>query len=56
MPIIDYADGNTQEYRAVMLDDIRRKIAADPNFTVVDIGGRHNPWADDVVDVYVDVF
>ena len=56
MPIVDYADGNTQEYRAVMLDDIRRKKAADPNFIVVDIGGRLNPWADDMVDVYVDVF
>ncbi|MCY4475271.1 MAG: hypothetical protein OXC83_07525 [Chloroflexi bacterium] len=56
MPIIDYADGNTQEYRAAMLNDIRRQKAADPDFTVVDIGGRHNPWADDVVDIYVDFF
>ena len=56
MPIVDYAAGNTQEYRAVMLEQIRRRKAANPNYTVVDIGGRHNPWADDVVDVYVDVF
>ena len=39
-----------------MLEQIRQRKAANPNYTVVDIGGRHNPWADDVVDVYVDVF
>ena len=56
MPIVDYAAGDTQEYRAKLLEQIRRRKAANPNYTVVDIGGRHNPWADDVVDVYVDVF
>ncbi len=26
------------------------------DYRVIDIGGRHNPWADEVTDAYVDVF
>ena len=39
-----------------MLDEVRRNKAADPNYTVIDIGGRFNPWADELVDVYVDIY
>ena len=55
MPIINYSDGNKEDYRNAMINRLRTRKAKDANFTVIDIGGRHNPWADDVVDVYVDV-
>ncbi len=56
MPIIDFSDGDKDAYRATMLDTVRRSKAQDSGFSVVDIGGRHNPWADDLVDAYVDFF
>jgi hypothetical protein len=56
MPIIEYSDGDKETFRARVLDGIRRKKAENPDYTVIDIGGRHNPWADEVVDAYVDVF
>ncbi len=56
MPIVDYSDGDKQVYRAAMVDQIRQSKTADPSYTVVDIGGRHNPWADEIVDVYVDMY
>ena len=54
MPIIDYSGGNKEEYRGKMLDMLRRRKAESPDYSVIDVGGRHNPWADDVVDAYVD--
>ena len=56
MPIVDYSDGDRDSYRAQMIDRVRQSKAADPNYTVVDIGGRHNPWADEIVDAYVDIY
>lgn len=56
MPITNYTDGDKDTFRAQMLDGVRRNKAANPDYTVVDIGGRHNPWADELVDAYVDVF
>ncbi len=56
MPITKYSDGDKETFRALMLDGVRRNKAANPDYRVVDIGGRFNPWADELVDVYVDVF
>ena len=54
MPIIDFSGGSKDEYRNKMLDMLRRRKAASSEYSVIDVGGRHNPWADDVVDAYVD--
>ena len=56
MPIVDYSNGAKDVYRAAMIDRVRRKKERNPDYTVVDIGGRHNPWADEVVDAYVDIY
>lgn len=54
MPITDYSGGDKESYRAKMLNMLRQRKAADAGYSVIDVGGRHNPWADDVVDAYVD--
>lgn len=54
MPIVDYSGGDKETYRAAMLEMLRGRKRNNPDFKVVDVGGRHNPWADDVVDAYVD--
>ena len=56
MPIIEYTDGDKDQFRGKMLAELSRRKAQNPDYTVVDIGGRHNPWADHLVDIYVDVF
>ncbi len=56
MPIVNYSDGDKESFRAEMLDGVRRNKATNPNYSVMDIGGRFNPWADELVDAYVDVF
>ena len=56
MPITTYSDGDKETFRAQMLEGVRRNKATNPDYTVVDIGGRFNPWADELVDAYVDVF
>ncbi len=54
--IVDFSDGSNEEYRKRLLDRLRKRRDEDPGYRVVDIGGGHNPWADEVVDAYVDVF
>ena len=54
MPIVDFSGGDKEAYRGQMLDMLRQRKSADAGYSVIDVGGRHNPWADDVVDAYVD--
>ena len=54
MPIVEYNGGGKDAYRAKMLNMLRAKRAQNSTYSVIDVGGRHNPWADDVVDAYVD--
>ena len=42
--------------RRELVSELRRRKAANRSFRVIDIGGRNNPWADEVTDAYVDVF
>ena len=56
MPLVRYSDGDKQTFRAEMLAEVSQNKIENRHYKVIDIGGRHNPWADDVVDAYVDVF
>lgn len=56
MPIVSAAIGDREKIRSELIADLARKKAENPGFRVIDIGGRHNPWADQVTDAYVDVF
>lgn len=56
MRIIHATAGDKEENRARLIEDLRRARRADPGYRVIDIGGRHNPWADEVVDAYADIF
>jgi hypothetical protein len=47
---------NRADVRSALVDELKARKRADPNYRVIDIGGRHNPWADEVTDAYVDVF
>ena len=39
-----------------VIDHIKTLKKNNPHFKVIDLGGASNPWADEVVDVYVDLF
>lgn len=54
MPIVEYDDGEKALYRARLLQALQQRRAANPDYSVIDIGGRLHPWADEVVDAYVD--
>lgn len=56
MAITSAAIANRDEVRSGLVEELRARKRADPKYRVIDIGGRHNPWADEVVDAYVDVF
>lgn len=56
MPIASALIDDRERVRADLVSGLARKKADNPGFRVIDIGGRHNPWADEVTDAYVDVF
>lgn len=56
MPIISAVIDDREKVRSKLVEELGRKRQEDPGFRVIDIGGRHNPWADEVTDAYVDVF
>lgn len=56
MPLTSAVIEDRSAVRSALVDELTRKKARNPAFRVIDIGGRHNPWADDVTDAYVDVF
>ncbi|MDA0677214.1 MAG: hypothetical protein O2788_04330, partial [Chloroflexi bacterium] len=56
MTITSAAIANRDEVRSALVEELKARKRADPSYRVIDIGGRHNPWADEVVDAYVDIF
>jgi hypothetical protein len=56
MPITTAVITDRETVRRELVAELRQRKAANPGFRVIDIGGRHNPWADEVTDAYVDVF
>ena len=56
MPIVSAIIDDRAAVRGALVEELARKKAENPGFRVIDIGGRHNPWADEVTDAYVDVF
>lgn len=56
MPVVSAAVTNREKVRSELVAELARKKADNPAFRVIDIGGRHNQWADEVTDAYVDVF
>lgn len=55
MPITYASNANREKSRSFVLDYLKKKKAENPGFTVLDIGGSANSWADSVVDGYVDM-
>lgn len=56
MPITSAAIVNRDQVREGLVKELRQRKQKNANYRVLDIGGRHNPWADEVTDAYVDVF
>ena len=56
MPITSAEIKDRETVRVGLIGELKRLKAANNAFRVIDIGGRHNPWADEVTDAYVDVF
>lgn len=56
MPITSAVIANRDEVREKLVGELRRRKQENSDYRVIDIGGRHNPWADEVTDAYVDVF
>lgn len=56
MPITSALIDDRERVRGDLVSELARKKTENPGFRVIDIGGRHNPWADEVTDAYVDVF
>lgn len=56
MPVVSAVIDDRAAVRSALVAELARKKAQNPAFRVIDIGGRHNPWADEVTDAYVDVF
>ncbi len=56
MPIVSAVIEDREQVRSALVAQLAAQKAENPGFQVIDIGGRHNPWADDVTDAYVDVF
>ena len=44
-----------QKSRDYVLQYVRDKKKENPSFSVIDVGGGLNPWANEVVDAYMDV-
>lgn len=55
MPILYASNGSRQESRSYVLNLLREKKRENARFVVADVGGSANSWADEVVDVYIDV-
>lgn len=56
MPITSASIVDRDSVRRELVEWLRCQKSRDANFRVLDIGGRHNQWADQVTDAYVDVF
>lgn len=56
MPIISAAISDRENMRSELVAYLAQKKSESPEFRVIDIGGRNNPWADEVTDAYIDVF
>lgn len=56
MPVVSAVIHERDAVRGQLVAELARKKSESPGFRVIDIGGRHNPWADEVTDAYVDVF
>ncbi len=56
MTIVSAEIADRESVRSKLVAELAAKKSSNPEFRVIDIGGRHNPWADDVTDAYVDVF
>lgn len=55
MPIVHAEVAPNEEVRARVLADLLARKAADPAFSVLDVGGGANAWADAAVDAYLDI-
>jgi hypothetical protein len=56
MPITLATITDRETVRSNLVGELLDRKAANPGYRVIDIGGRHNPWADAAVDAYLDVF
>ncbi len=56
MPVTSADIIDREAVRAELVSELKAHKSENPGFRVIDIGGRHNPWADEVVDAYADVF
>ena len=56
MAISSATIANRDDVRSALVDELRARKQADPDYRVIDIGGRHDLWADEVVDAYADIF
>lgn len=56
MPITQATIADRETVRNGLVQELLSRKAEDHGYRVIDIGGRHNPWADEAVDAYVDIF
>ena len=56
MPITSARIADRDTVRKELVAELAKKKAEDADFRVIDIGGRHNPWADEATAAYVDVY
>ena len=56
MPITLATITDRETVRSDLVKELLRRKAGNPGYRVIDIGGRHNPWADAAVDAYADIF
>ncbi len=56
MPVTSAVIDNREAVRTGLVAELARRKKESSGFRVIDIGGRHNPWADEVTDAYIDVF
>jgi hypothetical protein len=55
MPIVHAELARNDEVRARVLADLLARKRQEPGFSVLDVGGGANAWADRAVDAYVDI-
>lgn len=56
MPITSATIEDREAVREALVAELAQKKSQNPAYRVIDIGGRHNPWADSVTDAYADIF
>jgi hypothetical protein len=56
LAITSAAIAKCDEVRSALVEELKARKRADPNYRVIEMGGRDNPWADEVFDAYVDIF